>query len=109
MTEEIALIVLGTAVGIHAWAQHQRIRRAEQRYDDLVSNLLQYGRPAKPTATVYDPGPVDDETKAQVEMRSRAIDRLVSYLSEEGGVSEHRAREEAERMISAFESRGIPE
>ncbi len=109
MIEAVALAVCGILVGLHLWTQGKRLAEAERRYEELTVNLLKYGQPSKPTATVYDPGPVDDETRAQFEMRTRAVDRLSEYLADEGKVSGHRAREEAERLIAAFESRGMPE
>lgn len=110
MTEYIAaftaIIVAGVVLGIHIWHLERRARTAEAKLVSVLENLAIYGRADKPKATVFDPGPVDDESRAQLEIRTRAIDRLAAYLMEEGQVSDTRAREEAERLVSSFETRG---
>jgi hypothetical protein len=107
MSFEIALVlvVFGMLTGFAVWKVHQ----TERRYQHLVENLLLYGRPTEPVASVYDPGPADDETRAMIEMQSRALDRATEYLMQEGQVSQERARAEAERLLAVFEQRGIPE
>lgn len=116
MIEIAALVIVGVIFGFHVWSQGNRARVAEEQfrelqreYRDVLLNIAKYGQATKPVATVTDPGPIDDETKVIHEIHTRAVDKAAEYLAEEGQVSLERARAEAEKLISAFETRGQPE
>jgi len=116
MIEIAALAIVGVIFGFHIWSQGRRARVAEEQlrelqheYRDVLLNMVKYGQATKPVATVTDPGPIDDETRVIHAIHTRAVDKATDYISEEGQVSPERAREEAEKLISAFETRGQPE
>lgn len=86
-----------------------RSERRVTELEEMLTSFLKYGQSEPPHASVRDPGPIDDESKVHFEIRGRMIDRATEFLAQEGRVSTHRAREEAERLIAAFESSGRPE
>ncbi len=65
---------------------------------EVLTNLVQYGRPTTPKARVYDPGSSDPEVEATVILREREHDTLVKYLEGEG-VSRKDSAEEAASMM----------
>ena len=100
--------VIGILIGFLTWIIH-RLDLRNRWQAEMLQNYATYGMATKPTATVTDPGPIDDETKVIHEIHTRAVDRATEYLAEQAQVSPDRARAEAERLISTFETRGQPE
>lgn len=68
-------------------------------------NMATYGRPDEPKATVR-PAPPSPEQRVTAEISETAIVNLTDHLAKEAGVSSTRAREEAERLMSHFETTG---
>lgn len=109
MIEIGALTLAGILFGFHMWSVGRRCRDCERELKDVLTNLAIYGQPIVPKATVYNPGPTDDETVVITEIRKREIEKAAEFIAAEGQVSMDRAREEAEKLISALETRGQPE
>jgi hypothetical protein len=109
MIEMVSLALVGALFGFHMWSVGRRCRDCERELKDVLKNLATYGHPVAPTATVYDPGTMDDEQAVITEIRTREIERAAEFIAEEGQVSMDRARAEAEKLISALETRGQPE
>jgi len=68
----------------------------QRKQIEVMTNLIQYGRPTTPVARVFDPG--TQEEQATVKLREREHDTLRSYLMNEG-IAADKADEEAARML----------
>ena len=70
----------------------------QRKQIEIMTNLIQYGRPTTPTVGVYDPGPSDPEEQATIKLREREVDALQRYLESEG-VDRDKALAEAGRLL----------
>lgn len=65
---------------------------------EVLKNIVQYGRPEPPKASVYYQGDPDPEVEATIKLREREHDALTTYLQEQG-IDPKKASEEAGRML----------
>ncbi len=65
---------------------------------EVLTNLVEYRRPTKPKASVYEPSSSDPEVEATIILREREHDTLVKYLEGEG-ISRKDSADEAAAMM----------
>lgn len=102
----VVIFFIGGGVGYFAGVNHARAKTSLELVE-TYKHLLDYGRATKPVATVTE-GPAPVEERVRVQIGETAIGNLTEHLATEAGVSSERARQEAERLVSSFETYGVP-
>lgn len=98
--------VVGMGIGWFWGLNYGRIEQARDMIE-TYKHLLTYGQVSEPKAAVRE-GPPPVEERVLVEINETATANLAEHLAKEAGVSNERAREEAERLVAQFETHGAP-
>jgi hypothetical protein len=99
----------GFVAGGVFWFMGLNYGRAEGTKDliETYKHLLTYGQVNKPKAAVREAAPGPEE-RVLAEISATSITNLTEHLAKAAGVSNERAREEAERLTAQFETYGTP-